>query len=382
MRIDSSGNLLVGTTNSSLSNSSSPSITGINLKPNSASAIARDGGTVLYLNRISSDGDILQFRKSGTSVGSIESATNTNTDISIGSDNIRLLFFTGGNAIVPRAANNVSADTTIDLGNSGNRFKDLYLSGTANVGYVNGSSSVSIPDNYSYGFGGTGSNTYISGSNAANSIWFRTNGNERARIDSSGNLLVGTTTLADVNNIITNHLFEGASSTAGKAAVGVYNNTGTANCPAFNVLNRDTSTDTTNRFVQFYANVTSTGATAMGGIVGNGANNVQFATLSDVREKQNIKAITNSLDKITSLNPVEFDWIASGEHCKAGFVAQEVEEVFPEFVVENIASEGQEERKGLTGGMTSGIVAHLVKAIQEQQTLIESLTTRIAALEE
>jgi hypothetical protein len=102
----------------------------------------------------------------------------------------------------------------------------------------------------------------------------------------------------------------------------------------------------------------------------------------DVREKQNIEALTNSLDKITSLNPVEFDWITSGEHCKAGFIAQEVEEVFPEFVVENMASEGQEERKGLTGGMTGGIVVHLVKAIQEQQTLIEALEARLSALEE
>ena len=81
-RFDSSGNFLVGTTNSSLSNSSSPSITGINLKPNGASAIARDGGTVLYLNRISSDGDITQFRKDGTTVGSVSvtsSATTYNT---------------------------------------------------------------------------------------------------------------------------------------------------------------------------------------------------------------------------------------------------------------------------------------------------------------
>jgi len=119
----------------------------------------------------------------------------------------------------------------------------------------------------------------------------------------------------------------------------------------------------------------------MGGIVGNGASNVQFASISDIREKENITTISGSLSKINSLNPVEFDWIASGEHCKAGFVAQEVEQIFPEFVVENMSSEGQEERKGLTGGMTGGIVAHLVKAMQEQQAIIEALTARIEALE-
>jgi hypothetical protein len=206
-----------------------------------------------------------------------------------------------------------------------------------------------------------------------------TRGNDNLVIDYSGNLLVGTTANGNISSA---HEIRGSSSSGGSSILTVNNTSGTAQCPALNVANTDASTDSSNRFVQFYADYTGSTATAMGGIVGNGASNVQFATISDVREKQNIEALTNSLDKITSLNPVEFDWITSGEHCKAGFIAQEVEEVFPEFVVENMASEGQEERKGLTGGMTGGIVAHLVKAIQEQQTLIESLTTRIAALEE
>jgi hypothetical protein len=267
---------------------------------------------------------------------------------------------------------------------SAGNIKQNSVNTSTNVGYSVNNGTYDAIALGTGGFGVNGGAATDGGIRAYNNLLFGTGASatERMRIDSAGNLLVGATTLADVNNLISNHLFEGANSTAGHAAVGVYNNTGTASCAAFNVLNKDASTDTSNRFVQFYANVTSTGATAMGGIVGNGASNVQFAALSDVREKQNIEALTNSLDKITSLNPVEFDWITSGEHCKAGFIAQEVEEVFPEFVVENMSSEGQEERKGLTGGMTGGIVAHLVKAIQEQQTLIESLTTRIAALEE
>jgi len=177
------------------------------------------------------------------------------------------------------------------------------------------------------------------------------------------------------------HVIVGENSTSGSGALLVVNSTGTANCPALNIGNRDASTDSSNRFMQFYADLTSAGGTAMGGIVGNGASNVQFAALSDIREKENITPVSGSLAKINTLNPVEFDWITSGEHCNAGFVAQEVETVFPEFIVENMASEGEEERKGVTGGMTAGIVPHLVKAIQEQQVLIEALTARIAALE-
>ena len=195
----------------------------------------------------------------------------------------------------------------------------------------------------------------------------------RMRITSGGNLLAGATANADVSNLTLGHLLEANSATAGSGAVGTYNNSGTANCPSLVVLNRDVSTDATNVFVRFYADVTSSGATSMGGIVGNGANNVQFAALSDIREKENIKTIKSSLDKIIKLNPVKFDWKKTGEHIKAGFIAQEVEEIFPEYVVENTSKEGEEERKGLTGGMTSGIVAHLVKSIQELTAKVEML---------
>ena len=202
---------------------------------------------------------------------------------------------------------------------------------------------------------------------------------ERMRITSSGDLLVGATALSEVNNIVDGHLLEANSQSAGNGAVGVYNNSGTANCPALVVLNRDTSTDSTNRFIQFYANVTDAGATAMGGIVGNGASNVQFASLSDEREKENIVEITGSLDKIMQLQVSEFDWIASGEHIKAGFIAQNVETVFPEYVIENVAGEGQEARKGITGGMSAGYIAHLTKAIQELKAEIETLKSQLNA---
>ena len=195
----------------------------------------------------------------------------------------------------------------------------------------------------------------------------------RMRITSGGDLLVGATALSDVGSLTQSHLLEGNSETAGTGAVGVYNNSGTANCPSLVVLNRDTSTDSSNRFIQFYANVIGGTNTPMGGIVGNGASNVQFASLSDIREKENVKTINGSLDKISKLNPVEFDWKKSGEHINAGFIAQEVENIFPEYVVENISNEDEEERKGLTGGMTSGIVAHLVKSIQELKAEVDKL---------
>jgi hypothetical protein len=118
-RIDGSGNLLVGTTGSSLSNSSSA--TGINLIPNGASTLVRDGGTALYLNRLSSEGTIVDFRKDGSTLGSIQVAAGT---IKINGPDGSGLYF--GNSSIFN-----SGDATKSLGISTNRFTDLHLSGAA-----------------------------------------------------------------------------------------------------------------------------------------------------------------------------------------------------------------------------------------------------------
>ena len=188
-----------------------------------------------------------------------------------------------------------------------------------------------------------------------------TGGTEWGRFDSSGNLLVGTTSQLSGGSY-GNHQIQASVGDGGRAALVVYNNSGVDNSDSIVAIKSSATTTSSQRFIQFYADA---GATAMGGIVGNGASNVQFAAISDAREKTNVQPISGSLEKISALNPVEFDWIKSGEHVKSGFIAQDVEQVFPEFVVENMSGEGEESRKGLTGGMTSGIIPHLVKAIQE-----------------
>ena len=104
--------------------------------------------------------------------------------------------------------------------------------------------------------------------------------------------------------------------------------------------------------------------------------------MSDEREKDNIKEISGSLDKIMSLQVSEFDWKKTDEHIKAGFVAQNVEKVFPEYIVENVNDNDKESRKGITGGMSAGYIAHLTRAIQEQQDMIQELKERIKQLED
>jgi hypothetical protein len=204
-----------------------------------------------------------------------------------------------------------------------------------------------------------------------NALLFQTNNTERMRITSGGKLCVGNIT-GTIFGSSANRI-DGSVADGGQAVLEVSNSNTSNASPSINCLKQSATTNSDARFIQFYA---GGGNTAMGGIVGNGANNAQFGTISDIREKENITPINGSLNKILTLNPVEFDWIKTKEHINAGFVAQEVETVFPEYVVENMSNDGEEERKGLTGGMSSGIIAHLVKAIQELEARVKELENK------
>ena len=132
MRIDSSGRLLVGKT--SVDNTT----VGFRFDGSSGfSSFVRDGGEPLYLNRKTSDGDILKFAKDGTTVGSI--ATNNGNRLAIGSADTGLLFVQDADDIIPfNMSTGSGRDNAIDLGQSGNRFKDLHLSGSITSGASGG----------------------------------------------------------------------------------------------------------------------------------------------------------------------------------------------------------------------------------------------------
>jgi len=132
MRIDSSGNLLVGTTVSTLSSTSTE--TGLAFLPNGASAISRSGLPALYLNRLTSDGDIVQFRKDGTTVGSIGT---TNSDLTIGTGDVGFRFRDGSNDILPfDIGSNSATDDVVSFGSASTRFKDAHFSGTVNAANI------------------------------------------------------------------------------------------------------------------------------------------------------------------------------------------------------------------------------------------------------
>ena len=115
-RIDSSGNLLVGTTSTGAATASN----GAYITPD-GQIIGRSDGIVVYLNRRSTDGQILQFMKDGTSVGSIyvtasSTSYNTSSDYRLKENAVALTgAITRVKSLQPKRFNFISDDSiTVD----------------------------------------------------------------------------------------------------------------------------------------------------------------------------------------------------------------------------------------------------------------------------
>ncbi len=130
-RIDSSGNLLVGTTLTPTNLNSTSTEEGMAIGGDGLVVIANSGQSPLVLNRLTSDGNVLNFNKDGLTVGSIGTDSNSELYISGAGNRGGLGFYdtATGAAIQPVNSDGTISDGDTSLGDSGARIKDLYLSG-------------------------------------------------------------------------------------------------------------------------------------------------------------------------------------------------------------------------------------------------------------
>ena len=168
-------------------------------------------------------------------------------------------------------------------------------------------------------------------------IKFSANAAERMRIDSSGNLIVGTT------------------SSAGKLTVRLDSTTAS---PLF-IVNAAIS----GKFATFEGN-----GAVHGSITWSGST-TSYNTSSDQRLKENIADADDAGNKIDAIQVRKFDWKADGSHQDYGMIAQELQTVAPEAV------SGDADSEEMMGVDYSKLVPMLIKEIQ-------SLRNRVAQLEE
>ena len=128
MRIDSSGHVLVGTTDAGVYDDATDEA-GHNLLANGQYFNSTASEINMILNRQNTDGDILQFRKNGTTVGSIQSRANAVLTLILDprtpAPGVGSGIGTTNDGIVPADTSGLT-DNKNDLGKSGNRWDDVY----------------------------------------------------------------------------------------------------------------------------------------------------------------------------------------------------------------------------------------------------------------
>lgn len=146
-RIDASGNLLVGTTDQ-LAGINGSTEQGVGISSGSYGGVvlvSRSGNAPIIANRQTSDGEIINLRKDGTTVGTI----GVNGDrIYLTNAQEGIMIDQSANNLSPTSSTGTFNDAAMDLGESGNRWKDLYLSGGA---YIGGTAAANQLDDYEEG---------------------------------------------------------------------------------------------------------------------------------------------------------------------------------------------------------------------------------------
>ena len=140
MRIDNSGNLLVGKTNDADAN------VGVRVRGDGLVQATRANADPISANRTGNLGDVIAVRTDGSLRGTIGVEFTDNLFIAGDSSHVGLGF--GSSAIYPSHGDSTTSSGDTTLGSSNNQFKDLYLSGGV---YLGGTGSSNFLQDYEEG---------------------------------------------------------------------------------------------------------------------------------------------------------------------------------------------------------------------------------------
>jgi hypothetical protein len=258
-----------------------------------------------------------------------------------------------------------------DTSDSASRIQFLSsTSGASTIHFGDGSSAAAYVGYINYDHGG-------------NSLQFAVNGAERMRLKSDGQIRMGDTNTQPITYTGANALMTEIGTVFGNQAISIAQGSFTG---AYNVL--------------YFRN----GNGECGYIQTNGSSTT-YSTGSDYRLKENVTSISNGITRLKQLKPSRFNFIADADKTLDGFLAHEAQAVVPEAVTgtkDAVQVWKEHEKDKLPDGVSVGdnkldddgntipeiqgidqskLVPLLTAALQEAITKIETLETKVAALE-
>ena len=326
--------------------------------------VSKSGDSGINLNSTTTNG-VAVIRYKTTAAGNL---WGTGINITAGDSRWEVYNFTLGaspfrisNAGAATFSSSVTATDILTI-NGSSSGKVLKLNSKDNLGdnYIEFNQNDGTRQGY-IGYGYSGYNYMEIYQSANEPIIFSTNATERMRITAGGVLFVGATSITNSGstmNVI-------GTSTSLPLSRFFVNAVSSQSYPCIRCDKYDATNGTSQVFIDFTVNNQASGN---GSITGNGASQVTFTTWSDIRLKENITNLPSQLSNIMALRPVEFDYKNGSGH-QIGFIAQEVQEIYPDIVGEN--AEGYLTISGL-----SKMESRLIKAIQELKAEIDELKNK------
>ena len=254
----------------------------------------------------------------------------------------------------------VDASGNVGIGTSSPAVK-LHASGSSTyVAGIEGSSTGAFLGFRASGSGGSMADPTVAVGANADELLFRAGGAERARIDSSGNFLVGKTSSASAVTVQGINFRDSGQIVA---------NTGASGSTPLYVC-RDANGDA----ITFFRD-----GAVRGEVVVN-TSSVSYNTTSDYRLKENVTSFGNASSRVLQLNPVRFNFIGDSDTVD-GFLAHEAQAVVPEAVTGEKDAVNEDGSPNYQGIDQSKLVPLLTAALQEALAKIDDLTARVSALE-